>query len=221
MLTRMTIVPWRVKSLLSENFPLLYHLAINLGNVGNSPEHWDQRLANTWDDPKRNWPTLNKMIAGATSAEHRILDIGCGNGGMLRYLQGLGYKNLSGLDISDYSIKRLRAEGIDMHFGRLPSISLPDRSFDVVIASAVLEHVIRRRKFAKEICRILKPNGRAIVIVPDNCLGPIDEPEHCIKYTESSLRSFLARYFDILTLERTRDILDTSPLLFATVQRKS
>ena len=217
----MTFIPWRVKAFLSEHFPLLYHLAVNLGSEGNSPGHWDQRLAETWDDPERNWPTLNKMIASLTTPDDRILDIGCGNGGMLRYLKGLGYRNLNGLDISEYGIKRLRAEGIDMHFSRLPAVPLPDSDLDVVIASAVLEHVIRRRTFIKEIRRVLKPGGRAFIFVPDNCLGPIDEPEHCIKYTDSSLRRFLGRYFHVVSLERVRDIHDTTPLLFATVQKKT
>jgi SAM-dependent methyltransferase len=217
----MAFIPWRVKAFLSEHFPLLYHLAVNLGSEGNSPAHWDERLAETWDSPGRYWPTLNKMIASRTSPKDRILDIGCGNGGMLRYLKSLGYRNLNGVDISEYGIKRLRAEGIDMHFGRLPAVPLPNDDFDVVIASAVLEHVIRRRTFIKEIRRVLKPGGRAFIFVPDNCLGPIDEPEHCIKYTDSSLRKFLGRYFDVVTLERTRDIHDTTPLLFATVQKQT
>ena len=217
----MTFIPWRVKAFLSEHFPLLYHLAVNLGSEGNSPGHWDQRLAETLDDPERNWPTLNKMIASLTTPDDRILDIGCGNGGMLRYLKGLGYRNLNGLDISEYGIKRLRAEGIDMHFSRLPAVPLPDSDLDVVIASAVLEHVIRRRTFIKEIRRVLMPGGRAFIFVPDNCLGPIDEPEHCIKYTDSTLRKFLGRYFHIVSLDRVRDIHDTTPLLFATVQKKS
>jgi SAM-dependent methyltransferase len=217
----MISIPWRVKNFLSEKVPLLYHLAVNLGSAGNSQEHWDRRLAETWDDPGRNWPTLNEMIASLTTSEDAILDIGCGNGGMLRYLKGLGWRHLHGLDISAYAIDRLRAEGIEMHFGRLPSVPLQGEAFDVVIASAVLEHVIRRKAFIREVRRILKPLGRAFIIVPDNCLGPIDEPEHCIKYTKHSLRGFLGRYFDIVSLEGVRDTNDATPLLFAVVRKRS
>lgn len=217
----MIIIPWRVKNFLSEHFPPLYHLAVNLGSGGNSPERWDRRFAETWDDRGRNWPTLNKIIASLTISGDVILDIGCGNGGMLRYLKSLGYRHLYGLDVSAYAINRLRTEGIEMHFGQLPSIPLEGNRFDVVIASAVLEHVIRRKTFISEIRRVLKPGGRAFIIVPDNCLGPIDEREHCIKYTSSSLQRFLGRYFHIITLESMRDTNNPVPLLFANVQKKT
>lgn len=39
----MPFIPWRVKNFLSEHFPLLYHLSVNLGARGNSPEHRDAR----------------------------------------------------------------------------------------------------------------------------------------------------------------------------------
>jgi len=37
-------------------------------------------------------------------------------------LKKQGYMHLHGLEISEYAIKRLGAEGIEMHFGKLPSI---------------------------------------------------------------------------------------------------
>src|ERR1700704_1849069 len=143
----MILIPWRVKNFLSERFPLLYHLVVNAGVSGNSPKHWDLRLAQSWNAPERHWPTKNELIASLTKPSDVILDIGCGNGGMLRYLQGLGYRHLQGLEISGYAIQRLRGEGIEMHYGLLPWLALPEASFDVVIASQVLEHVIRRRRF--------------------------------------------------------------------------
>ena len=90
----MVLIPWRVKNFISTHFPLLYHLAVNLGTKGNSPEHWDVRLAETWDDPGRNWPVYNEMIASLAAPSETILDVGCGNGGMLRYLKSRGFRNL-------------------------------------------------------------------------------------------------------------------------------
>lgn len=213
----MQFIPWRVKNFLSEHFPLLYHLAANAGTGGNSREHWDARLERSWDDPAWNWPTKNNLIASLTQPTDVIVDIACGNGGILRHLRGQGYRQLHGVEISQYAIRRLRGDGIEMHHSVLPAIALPDRSFDVVIASQVLEHIVRRGRFLEEVRRILKPGGRALVFVPDDCLGPISEPEHVTKFTARSLRRLLTRHFAEVRIESMRDANHPMPVLFARV----
>lgn len=216
---RVTLIPWRLKHFISERFPLLYHFAANGGRSGNSAAHWDTQLRQSWDDPSRHWPTKFELIASQVHPRERILDIGCGNGGMLRALQQRGFSDLHGLEISRYAIERLRAQGIRMHYGVLPNVPLADASVDVAIASQVLEHVVRRSRFVREIARVLKPAGRAFIFVPDNCLGPIDEPEHVIKYDLKKLRALLQPHFQVRHIESIRDSQHTMPVLFALVQR--
>jgi ubiquinone/menaquinone biosynthesis C-methylase UbiE len=213
----MSIIPWRVKAFLSKNFPLGYHLAVNLGAEGNSAEHWDRMLEQTWNDPARAWPTKVELVASLVGPGMKVLDVACGTGSILRELKRRGYSELYALEISDYAVARLNAEGIHARCGKLPQIGFPDREFDVVIASQVLEHIIRRVAFAKEIRRVLKPGGRAFIFVPDNCLGPIDEPEHVIVYTAKTLRKFLSRYFVVDRVESMRDANHPGPILFAEV----
>ncbi len=215
----MNVLPYRVRKVISDRFPLIYHLVANIGLSGNSVEHWNERLRETWD--ARDWPTKVDRIAELTRPEDAILDVGCGNGSILRRLAERGYAELHGFELSDYAVERLRASGITMWQGRLPELAVPDASFDVVIASQVLEHVIRRGRLMDEIARVLKPGGRAFVFVPDDCLGPIDESEHVIKYTRDSLRRFLARTFDVRSVETMHDANFTMPLLFAQVQKAS
>lgn len=214
-----SVIPWRVRNFLSETCPLLYHLAINFSVPANSAEHWDRELARTWDADSRCWPTKNALIQSLTRPDEIILDVACGNVGILRHLQTQGYPHLIGLETSRYAVERLSSEGIRMVQGRLPTILLPDASCDVVIASQVLEHIIRRGRFMQEIRRVLKPGGRSFIFVPDDCLGPIDEFEHVIKYTASSLRKFLGRYFIIERLEAIRDDNHAMPVLFALVRK--
>jgi SAM-dependent methyltransferase len=45
-------------------------------------------------------------------------------------------------------------------------IQYPDYSFDVIICNHVLEHIIDDRKAMIELCRVLKPDGWAILQVP-------------------------------------------------------
>lgn len=212
-----TLLPWRVRKAISDRFPLAYHLVANAGTSGNSVEHWNQRLEETWNG--REWPTKTARIRSLTRPDDAILDIGCGNGSILRTLAEHGYRDLNGVELSDYAVQRLRAEGINMWQGSIPDLPIPDARFDLVIASQVLEHVIRRGRFAKEIARILKPGGRAFIFVPDDCLGPIDEPEHVIKYTRDSLDRFLRKTFVVDSIESMRDANFAMSLLFAQVRK--
>jgi SAM-dependent methyltransferase len=214
----MTIVPWRVKAFLSRHFPLAYHLAVNVGLRGNSEEHWNRMLEESWDDAARAWPTKVALIESLTRPETKILDVACGTGSILRALKERGYTDLHALEISGYAVARLNADGIHARRGMLPRIDFPDGEFDIVIASQVLEHVIRRGLFAKEIRRVLRPGGRAFIFVPDNCLGPVDEPEHVIVYTRDSLQHFLAKHFAVDRVESMRDANHAGPVLFAQVR---
>lgn len=212
-----TLLPWRVRKVISDHFPLFYHLAANAGVPRNDADYWDARLAESWD--ARDWPTKVEAIRTLTGPKDRILDVGCGSGSMLRRLALAGYSELHGMEISAYAVKRLGEEGIRMWQGRLPVLPTPDAHFDAVIASQVLEHVIRRGRFASEIARTLRPGGQAFIFVPDNCLGPIDEPEHVIRYDRDSLHRFLARYFEVVSVESMRDANFEMSVLFAHVRK--
>lgn len=55
----------------------------------------------------------------------------------------------------------------------ITKIQYPDNTFDVIYCSHVLEHVPDDREAMKEFCRVLKPNGWAILLVPI-----LDGPTH-------------------------------------------
>ncbi len=191
---RMPLIPWRVKNFVSQQFPLAYHIIVNLGTGGNSQKHWDSRLAETWNVPTRFWPGKVAEIAKIAEPEESIVDVGCGNGSILRDLRDRGFTKLHGLEHSEYAVKRLSAEGIPMSRGSLLDMPFERSQFDVAIASEVLEHVIRRDRFCKELSRIVKPQGKVVIFVPNDRLGPIDEPEHVRIYNARSLRAFLDRH---------------------------
>lgn len=191
----MPVLPSGVKHFLSNRFPLAYHLVVNFGVKGNSEEHWNSWLAETWDNPKWSWPVKVAAIVQVVEPKESIVDIGCGNGSMLRDLRDHGYAKLHGLEQSGYAVKRLSAEGIPMSQGDLLQMPFKNSQFDVALASDVLEHVIRRNRFCRELSRIVRPSGKILIFVPNNCLGPIDTPEHVIIYNASSLRVFLNRHW--------------------------
>lgn len=208
----MSIVPWRVRNFFAQNFPLAYHLAVAPRRI-NSPDYWDDRLAATWDSPMRNRPDKNRLIELLTTPQERILDVGCGNGAILRHLKNRGYESLCGLEHSAYACRRLTSEGVAMINGSLHDIPVDDEPYDVVIASQVLEHIIRRDRFMHEIKAVLRPTGRVMVFVPDNCLNPLSEPEHVAVYTLKTLTRFLLRHFSGVEAFQVND--EGAPVLFA------
>jgi 2-polyprenyl-3-methyl-5-hydroxy-6-metoxy-1,4-benzoquinol methylase len=191
------MVPWRIRNFISERWPLAYHLAVNCFRNGNSPDHWDAELKRTWDAPNRQWPVKVRTISKILPLNVSVLDVGCGNGSILRGLRDHGFQNLHGLDLSVYAARRLTAEGIPTSVGTVLEMPFRDGQFDSVIASEVLEHVVRRRRFLRELKRVVRAGGTVLVSVPDDYLGPIDEPEHVIKYNKQSLADFLNRFLDV------------------------
>ncbi|MDR1521196.1 MAG: class I SAM-dependent methyltransferase [Planctomycetota bacterium] len=103
----------------------------------------------------------------------RIIEIGCSGGHLLRRLRrGLPGAMVVGADIIGAPLKRLagklRDEGMATPLLRfdLADCPLPDRSFDLVVALNVLEHIADHGKAAAEIYRILKPGGVFVFEVP-------------------------------------------------------
>ena len=89
-----------------------------------------------------------------------IIDIGCGNGYLLKKLKALGYTCLSGLDInSDFNDDAIR-----LYTGSIDALPFPDKHFDTVLCNHTLEHVLNLSKAISEIKRIAKK--KIIVTLP-------------------------------------------------------
>ncbi|WP_426489955.1 class I SAM-dependent methyltransferase [Hymenobacter sp. 102] len=96
-----------------------------------------------------------------------ILEIGCSGGPLQQQLRSVGFQNLTGIDISEAAIALA-------HQRRIPNVSVMDgarlkfgdESFDVVVASDVLEHIRDEQLALREWRRVLKPGGQLLVYVP-------------------------------------------------------
>ena len=97
--------------------------------------------------------------------EGKVLDIACGNGRLLQMLSQnhrfLGY----GTDISEKMVENARQMNPSMIFQKATCDSLPFETnfFDVVTVCAAFHHFPDINSFAKEVYRILKPNGMLYV----------------------------------------------------------
>lgn len=98
----------------------------------------------------------------------KILDIGCGGGGLLKELKKRGFCNLYGIDPSSQSVKSLWQDGIEGSIGNIFDKVQDDlkEKFDVVCCIAVLEHLYAIKIAIENIRRYLKPNGKIFIMVP-------------------------------------------------------
>ena len=97
----------------------------------------------------------------------RILEIGCGTGVTTSFLQRWG--KVTGLDMSDEALSFCRTNGLtDLILGDFNKIDLEPykKSFDLVVALDVLEHIQDDIKAIKRVREILKDNGTFLINVP-------------------------------------------------------
>lgn len=105
-------------------------------------------------------------------AEHvptcaRVLDIGCGNGGLLQALRERGFSALAGMDPSQACVAHLQAHGLTAFQGWLGELPPVEDQFDLVILSHVLEHLLAPRHALSSLRNLLTPAGRIYVETPD------------------------------------------------------
>ncbi len=95
------------------------------------------------------------------------LDIGTGNGYMKRFCN-FGDIEWHGVEVSERRLNTCRDVGYNMHRCDVATDPLPfdGGSFDVVIASHVLEHLTEPEFALRQMDRVLRPNGLLIVGVP-------------------------------------------------------
>jgi methionine biosynthesis protein MetW len=102
--------------------------------------------------------------------EARLLDLGCGDGEFTQMIANkIGTDRVCGLDYSAENVARAGASGIDCRRGNLDEFKAPfdDEIFDVICASQVLEHLADTDTLPKEIYRMLKPGGYAVISTPN------------------------------------------------------
>jgi 2-polyprenyl-3-methyl-5-hydroxy-6-metoxy-1,4-benzoquinol methylase len=106
-----------------------------------------------------------------------VLDLGCGRAGLGGELQRLGY-SVTGIEASDVAIAVAReriAELVELDLLRYERSSeiFAGRQFDWLLASDVLEHLPCPLEALLFYCRLLKPNGRLVVSLPNIALWTV------------------------------------------------
>ena len=95
-----------------------------------------------------------------------VLDVGCATGTLLAFLKARGWRT-TGVEISPSAEYARDRRGLDVRRMTVEECGFPDGSFDLVLASHLIEHLNRPRDFVREVGRILRPGGYFLLTTPN------------------------------------------------------
>ena len=156
-----------ISSIDKKNQSLLNQLEEKLSHFYNNNADYYSDI----DFTKEYW-TQNifyKDIAAEASQAGKICEIGCGRANILHNFKDLSEK-YSGSDFSSNILQENIKQFPGARFTKIENVHefpFEDEQFDLVFSIFVLEHVVRPHLFLRECNRILKKNGKLIILCPD------------------------------------------------------
>ncbi|MDQ3076068.1 MAG: class I SAM-dependent methyltransferase [bacterium] len=142
------------------------------------------------------------MLAIISSQKPRtVLDFGCGNGDLLRALKELNLI-VSGVEFEDSVLQNLKLEFGDNNIKNVKDIlDFQHKSFDVIVLSHVIEHLLNPSEVLKSLNLLLKDKGTMIILTPNiESLGHkvfgskwrgLEVPRHRFLFSVKSLEKIL------------------------------
>jgi SAM-dependent methyltransferase len=155
-----------------------------------------------FNELKKRRPFLNYIIKNyfPINKSIKILDIGCGYGGLLYFAQKLGYKNSFGFDISLSQVKiskllkinNIILSSFENYFKN------NNNKYDLIVMLDVIEHLEKKKikLYFDKIKNSLTSNGR-IIIHTNNSVSPFfgnvryGDSTHQTAFTDNSLKKIL------------------------------
>jgi len=139
-------------------------LCMNIIRKNYSKDYFGDSLKIKFDSDRNN-KRLREVITRKSGG--RLIEIGCGRGSFVK-LAGR-YFDVEGLDVSEYAVDCARNyTGRKIRLSDIQKDPLDKKSYDVVAAFNVLEHLDETEKVVEKIHGSLKNKGFLIGSVPNN-----------------------------------------------------
>jgi 2-polyprenyl-3-methyl-5-hydroxy-6-metoxy-1,4-benzoquinol methylase len=150
--------------------------------------------------------TLNQkasLIIGKTIKQGKILDLGAGIGAFLSTMKGKGWE-ITGIEPNEGA--RQQAKNLfNIELKETGSLQqLPENSFDAITLWHVLEHVHQLHDYIERLKKLLKPNGKIFIAVPnysslDSSIYKLywaayDVPRHLYHFTPKAIQVLMQKH---------------------------
>jgi SAM-dependent methyltransferase len=142
------------------------------GDAADMVEAWEAaylRFETPAEEVRKFTRRLRRLGADAWPRQARVLDLFCGRGNGLVALEGLGFTELDGVDLSPRLVALYRGRG-RCSAGDCRAMPLRSASYDIAIVQGGLHHLPDLTAdlpvVLGEVARVLKPGGRFVAVEP-------------------------------------------------------
>lgn len=184
-----------------------------------------------WDRERGAWVD---SFFEQTGTKRRLVDIGCGAGKLLSVFSAGKWDRCGVEPDKDSATYAHNSRGLDVQNCFLAQAKLDDGVFDAVIMASTFEHLQDPNAELKVMARILKPDGKLFLEVPNlehphgfyidfaYSTGFVPTPEHLFCYSLKSLRAMLAKNgFRVVANSVTRENMRVVAVLDSTVSSEN
>lgn len=139
------------------------------------------------------------MVSGIGSGL-QILDVGCGDGVISEPLMNMG-NYVAAIELPTVATLAHKCKVSSVMAGDAETLAFAKESFDLVIASEVVEHLWEPESFLNEAHRVLKPHGYLIIETPEGEAG-LNYDSHRNFFTVERLKDMFSPKFALLEVKR-------------------
>lgn len=110
----------------------------------------------------------NALMAHCGARDIRVLDAGCGTGGLMQHLNEIGFRHVEGFDISPWAVDACHARGLVAQIEDLRNLHHHTTRWDAIVSNDTLCFFAPAERFAivQSMAHRLNPEGLLILNVP-------------------------------------------------------
>jgi 2-polyprenyl-3-methyl-5-hydroxy-6-metoxy-1,4-benzoquinol methylase len=132
-----------------------------------------------------------------------VLEVGCGEGRGISILleSAESFTAVDKLEDVMHGLRTKYPAGKFLSMNIPPLRELEDNAYDSVVSFQVIEHIQNDKLFLKEIYRVLKPGGIALITTPNRSMSLSRNPWHIREYLPEQLKSLAESVFRTVQLK--------------------